>query len=250
MSEDHPAHSPTPDQSPTLNIEVIRERAVEVLMEHFANDVMDLDEFERLLDAVNACSTAVELRELLSKLPPLEKLVPVEKLPPLEPKPATHMMPARGGGPVVVDADRVRDRGFMISLLGGTNRAGRWIPARKTFALGVLGGTTLDFREALLGPGITDLSVLALLSGVEIIVPPEMTVEVDGMALIGGFTHETDEPLRSNPDLPTLRVRGLVVLGNVNVEVRLPGETPRQAKKRRRLEQKGLQPRLMSRPDD
>ena len=230
MSKDYPVQSP--------NIEVIRERAVEVLMEHFSNDVMDLDEFEELLDAANRCSTASELRELLSKLPPLESS-----------EPATDMMPARGGGPVVVDADRVRDHGFMISVLGGTKRAGRWIPARKTFALGVLGGISLDFREALLGPGITDLSVLATLSGVEIIVPPEMTVEVDGMALCGSFDHETDEPLRSDPDLPTLRVRGLVVLGEVNVEVRLPGETPRQAKKRHRLERKGLQPRPMSGPE-
>ncbi len=230
MSEENPVQSP--------NIEVIRERAVEVLMEHFSNDVMDLDEFEGLLDAVNGCSTASELRDLLSKLPPVESSEPV-----------TNVVPARGGEPVVVDADRVRDHGFMISVLGGSNRAGRWIPPRKTFALGVLGGTSLDFREALLGPGITDVNVLALLSGVEIIVPPEMTVEVDGMAVCGGFSHETDEPLRSNPDLPTLRIRGLVVLGNVNVEVRLPGETPRQAKKRRRLERKGLQPRLMSGPE-
>jgi hypothetical protein len=230
MSEDHPVQSP--------NIEVIREQAVEVLMEHFSNDVMDLDEFEGLLDAVNGCATAAELRELLSKLPPLEPS-----------KPATDMMPARGGESVVVDADRVRNHGFMISVLAGSKRVGRWIPARRTFALGVLGGITLDFREALLGPGLTDLNVLATLSGVEIIVPPQMTVEVDGMALCGSFDHETDEPLRSNPDLPTLRVRGLVVLGSVTVEVRLPGETPRQAKKRRRLEQKGLQPRLMSGPE-
>ena len=233
MSEDHPVQSP--------DIEVIREQAVEVLMEHFSNDVMDLDEFEGLLDAVNGCSTAAELRELLSKLPSLSPLGPL--------KPATDMMPARGGESVVVDADRVRNHGFMISVLAGSKRVGRWIPARRTFALGVLGGITLDFREALLGPGMTDLNVLATLSGVEIIVPPEMTVEVDGMALVGSFAHETDEPLRSNPDLPTLRVRGLVILGSVTVEVRLLGETPRQAKKRRRLEQKGLQPRLMSGPE-
>ena len=138
MSKDHPVQS--------SNIEVIRERAVEVLMEHFSNDVMDLDEFEGLLDAVNGCSTASELRELLSKLPPVESS-----------EPATDMMPARGGEPVVVDADRVRDHGFMISVLAGSKRVGRWIPARRTFALGVLGGITLDFREALLGPGITEL---------------------------------------------------------------------------------------------
>jgi len=229
MSEDYPVRS--------SNIEVIRERAVDVLMEHFANDVMVVEEFEGLLDAVNGCSTTGELRELLSKLPPLESS-----------KPATDMIPAQGGRTVVVDADRVRDHGFLISVLGGTNRAGRWIPARKNLALGFLGGVALDFREALLGPGVTDLNVFAFLGGIEIIVPPEMAVEVDGIALLGGFEHQTDTPLRSNPDLPALRIRGLAFLGGVSVEVRLPGETSRQAKKRRRLERKGELPRLSGPP--
>lgn len=143
----------------------------------------------------------------------------------------------------------MRRHGFLISTLGGTNRAGRWIPAQSSFALGVLGGISLDFREALLGSGITDVNVLAVLGSVQIIVPPGMAVEVDGMAVLGAFEHQTDAPLRSNPDLPTLRIRGLVVLGGVQVEVRLPGETNREAKKRRRLEQKGLRPRLGSAPE-
>jgi hypothetical protein len=174
MSDDYPIQRPAqgsvpePDLGPA--IETVRERAVEVLMEHFSNDVMSLEEFEGLLDAVNRCSTTGELREILRTLPPLESS-----------KPATDMIPAQGGAPVVVDADRVRDRGFLISVLGGTNRSGRWIPARSNFAIGVLGG-------------------------VEIIIPPEMTVEVDGMAPLGGFDHQTDTPLRSNPDVRTLRV--------------------------------------------
>ena len=230
MSDDYPIRP--------ANMDAAREQAVEVLTEHFSRNVMDMDEFEGLLDSVNRCSTTSELRELLSKLPPLGSL-----------KSATDLMPAPGGLPVVVDADRVRPRGFLLGVLSGTTRAGRWIPARKTFALGVLGGISLDFREAVLGAGVTDVNMLAVLGGVEIIVPPEMAVEVDGMAVLGGFEYHTDAPLRSNPDLPTLRVRGLAFLGGVNVEVRLPGETARQAKKRRRLERKGLQPKLMSGPE-
>ena len=76
-----------------------------------------------------------------------------------------------------------------------------------------------------------------------------MDVDVNGIALLGGFEHETDTPLRNNPDSPTLRIRGLALLGGVTVEVRLPGETPRQARRRRRLERKGAQPRLMSGPE-
>ena len=227
MSDDYPIRP--------ANMEAAREQAVEVLMEQFSRNVMELDEFEGLLDAVNRCSTTSELRELLSKLPPLESL-----------KPATDLMPAPGGPPVVVDADRVRPHGFVLSVLGGTTRAGRWIPARKTFALGVLGGISLDLREAVLGAGVTDINVLAVLGGVEIIVPPEMAVEVDGMAVLGGFEYQTDSPLRTDPNLPTLRVRGLAVLGGVHVEVRLPGETTTDAKKRRRLERKDARRRLRS----
>lgn len=42
-----------------------------MLMEHFSRNVMDMDEFEGLLDSVNSCSTTSELLELLSKLPTL-----------------------------------------------------------------------------------------------------------------------------------------------------------------------------------
>ena len=217
MSDDYPIRP--------ANMDAAREQAVEVLTEHFSRNVMDMDEFEGLLDSVNRCSTTSELRELLSKLPPLESL-----------KSATDLMSAPGGPPVVVDADRVRPRGFLLSVLSGTTRAGRWIPARKSFALGVLGGISLDFREAVLGAGVTDVNVLAVLGGVEIIVPPEMAVEVDGMAVLGGFEYQTNAPPRTDPNPPILRVRGLAVLAGVNVEVRLPGETSRDAKKRRRLE--------------
>lgn len=224
MSDDYPIRP--------ANMDAAREQAVEVLTEHFSRNVMDVDEFEGLLDSVNRCSTTSELRELLSKLPPLESL-----------KSATDLMSAPGGPPVVVDADRVRPRGFLLSVLSGTTRAGRWIPARKSFALGVLGGISLDFREAVLGAGVTDVNMLAVLGGVEIIVPPEMAVEVDGMAVLGGFEYQTNAPPRTDPNPPILRVRGLAVLAGVNVEVRLPGETSRDAKKRRRLERTGVRRR-------
>jgi hypothetical protein len=225
MSDDYPIRP--------ANMDAAREQAVEVLMEHFSRNVMDMDEFEGLLDSVNRCSTTSELRELLSKLPPLESL-----------RSATDLMPAPGGPPVVVDADRVRPRGFLLSVLSGTTRAGRWIPARKSFALGVLGGISLDFRETVLGAGVTDVNVLAVLGSVEIIVPPEMAVEVDGMAVLGGFEYQTNAPPRTDPNPPILRVRGLAVLAGVNVEVRLPGETSTDAKKRRRLERTGARRRL------
>ena len=215
-------------------LEVARQRVVDTLMEHFANDVLDMAEFEQRLDVANQSASEAELNDLLADLPATQL-----------PVPAGSVAPARGGTPVMVSADRVKERAYSVSCMGGTNRTGRWVPARSNFAIGVMGGFSLDFREAMLGPGVTDVNVFVLMGGGEIIVPPEMEVEVSGFAFMGGFDHETDEPLRPNPDRPTLRIKGFAMMGGVGVEVRLPGETAREAKKRRRRERKGLQPRLL-----
>ncbi len=220
-------------------VEAARQRAVDTLMEHFANDVLDLTEFERRLDVANQAPTEAELNELLADLPATDP-----------PVPAPSVVPARGGTPVMVSADRVKERGYMVSVMGGNSRTGRWVPARSNFAVGVMGGFSLDFREAMLGPGVTEVNVFVLMGGGEIIVPPEMAVEVSGFAIMGGFEHETDEPLWTEPDRPVLRIRGFAMCGGVGVAVRLPGETGRQAKKRRRLEKKGLQPRLAPPKED
>ena len=214
-------------------LEVARQRAVDTLMEHFANDVLDMAEFEKRLDVANQSATEAELEDLLADLPSTALRVP-----------PGSVVPARGGAPVMVSADRVKERAFMVSCMGGNSRVGRWVPARSNFAIGVMGGFSLDFREAMLGPGPTDVNVFVLMGGGEIIVPPEMEVEVSGFAFMGGFEYETDVPLQTNPDRPVLRIKGFAMMGGVGVEVRLPGETAREAKNRRRLERKGLQLRL------
>lgn len=206
-----------------------RQQVVEDLMEHFANDVLDLAEFERRLDVANSSSTLEELNGVLTDLPTSTALMRSAKL-----------TPARGGSAVLVASEDVRAHSLMIAVCGGTSRKGRWVPARRNTAVGVMGSVQLDFREAMLGPGVTEVAVFACLGGVEIIVPPEMAVEVDGIAIMGGFDNETDTVLNRDPDQPLLRVKGLVVLGGAEIAVRLPGESARDAKKRKRLERREL----------
>ena len=50
-------------------LEVARQRAVDTLMEHFANDVLDMAEFEQRLDVANQSATEEELNDLLADLP-------------------------------------------------------------------------------------------------------------------------------------------------------------------------------------
>ena len=211
-----------------------RQKAIDALCEHFANDALSVEEFEGRVDRAHKAESTEELKRLLADLP-------------------TGDLPVRtGGGPSTaierieasVPSTRVKERGFMVAVLGGVERKGRWIPARQNYAVSLLGGVVLDFREALLPPGETEVWVFTKLGGAEIIVPPGLAVDSDGIAILGGFEHRQDAVFDGDAEAPRLRIRGLAILGGVEVAVRHPGETERDAKRRRRFEKKEARRRL------
>ena len=94
-----------------------------------------------------------------------------------------------------------------------------------------MGGAELDFREAVFATREVRVHVVAVMGGIEVVVPPGVRVEWAGVALMGGVsTPERMEP--DTPDGPVVRISGLVLMGGVEVAERLRGETKRQAKKR------------------
>lgn len=201
-----------------------RQEAIDALMEHFANDVLTVEEFERRVSAAHKAESLEDLRKLLTDLPSKE-------LPALREDPEHPLQPRVEPQ---VPASRVKERGFMVAALSGFSRKGRWIPARKTYSFAVMGGLELDFREALLPPGETEVWIFSLMGGAEIIVPPGLRVESDGVAILGGFEHRVDEEVQHDPTSPVLRIRGFAMMGGVEVTLRYPGESAREAKRRRR----------------
>lgn len=98
-----------------------------------------------------------------------------------------------------------------------------------------MGGAGLDFREALLPPGETEITIIAIMGGAEIIVPPGMRVDCQGIAIMGGFDH-MDEAVNLDPSAPVLKITGFALMGGVEIQVRAPGESAKDAKLRRREE--------------
>jgi hypothetical protein len=207
-----------------------RQQAIDALCEHFANDALSVEEFERRVDLAHKAETADDLKKLLTDLPTGD--LPIRKEDAASPLPA-RVQPS-------VPASRVKERGFMVAVLGGMERKGRWIPARQNFAFSVMGGMTLDFREALLPPGETEVWIFTIMGGADVIVPPGLTVESDGVAILGGFEHREDVEVAPDPESPILRLRGVALMGGVDVTVRYPGETSREAKRRRRFARKEM----------
>ena len=61
-------------------------------------------------------------------------------------------------------------------------------------------------------------------------------MESNGFALMGGFESVDQTP--ANADAPLIKINGFVCMGGVDITVRLPGETGREARKRLKEERK------------
>lgn len=205
-----------------LTLREKREQTVTRLVEHFAQDRLTLEEFERRVDVAQRARDPGELAALLQDL---QAHVPAA--------PPAHQPAPRTAAPPVVR----QEHGLVVSIMGGVERRGAWRPAANTFVLALMGGSELDFRDVVLPPGPTEVFILAFMGGAEVIVPPGLAVEASGLAIMGGFTHSTP-PAVPDPNAPLLRVSGLAVMGGVDVTVRLPGETAKDAKRRVQAERR------------
>ena len=200
-----------------------RQKAIDVLSESFARDEMDVEEFEQRVDLVERAESMEQLRAILADLP--APSVPVKREVAVRP---------------TLPADRIRDHSVIVGIMGGGTRSGSWTPARNNWAVGVMGGCELDFRDARLGPGVTEVRVLAIMGGVDIIAPPDVQVESSGVGFMGGFDHKPTLTSTTDPEAPVIRVTGLALMGGVGITVRYPGETARDARLRLKAQRKAL----------
>lgn len=123
-----------------------------------------------------------------------------------------------GRAPLPAHLEGPEDRETVLALLSGVQRKGAWEPAEHVRVFAVMGGAELDFREAVLVEGVTELWIFAFWGGAQVIVPRDIHVETRGVGIMGGFS-ELDHRA-AEADAPTLRIRGWAVMGGVEVKLK------------------------------
>ncbi len=217
--------APPPPKGALVAVRDRREEVIAQLTAEFARDTFDVDELERRLDLAHRAEDVASLDVLTVDLGVAGGA------------PATALAPR----PAATTAlDRWPKTRSLFAIFGGLEKSGAWTCPRKLRAVVMCGGGTLDFREAELAPGETELLIITLMGGFEVIVPPWLAVECDASAIMGGFDHVQRAPTNPDPDRPILRITGLAVMGGVSIETRLPGESSRDARRRAKREAKAL----------
>ncbi len=207
-----------------------REQVIAILTDRFAQDLIDVEELDARLDRAQTALTVAELDALVVDL-----TAPGEVSP-------TALAPRTDLAIVRDTPDRPAQKGIWC-VMSGVNRRGRWLVPKKMNIRCIMGGGRLDFREADFAPGVTELHVLAIMGGLEIIVPPGLAIDVDASAFMGGFEERHRAPSSPDPGRALLRITGFAMMGGVEISTMLPGESDRQARTREKRERKALRER-------
>lgn len=130
--------------------------------------------------------------------------------------------------PVRYATDDSNGSALSVGVMSGMEKLGQWTIAPTHVSIGFWGGTTLDLRDAVFISPQTTITCIAVMGGIEVIVPPEMEVQVTGVGIMGGFGWEKIDQARPrrapHPDAPVVTINGVGFWGGVEVYRRERGE--------------------------
>ncbi len=175
-----------------------REQVLDLLSKHFAAGHIELEDMERRMEIAARAVTASDLESALSGIVRAQPAAPA------------------AGTAVAKSRPRVRRT---VAFLGGHHREGRWTAPLEHKATAVMGGVQLDYRDAVFEGAASELELFVMFGGVQIIVPPDLDVEVDGSAILGGL-HNGAMEIEGTARRPhRLVVHARVIMGGVDVKI-------------------------------
>ncbi len=204
-----------------------RERVAEVLRDALAEGRLDMEEFEERLDATYQARTYGELAPITRDLPVGEVAVPKVDL------------AKKAAGADASWAERIvggeGSSTWGVAVLSGFQRKGRWTAPKRFNCFSFWGGGEIDLREADFADREIEINCVAIMGGMQVIVPPGVEVVVRGIGVMGGFDHR-EEGVPGDPGAPRVIVTGFAFWGGVGVERKLTRAQRHELREERRRE--------------
>jgi hypothetical protein len=189
-----PLWGATPPADPLVEA---RERAIRLLTDGFAYDVISVDEFEWRLGQLGQADSPRAIDALVADLG------------------------TAGQPPAVRGASSgvALPEGRILGVMSATRREGPWRVPQRLRVNAVMSEIRIDLRYAVLPPGCT-IDVSAVMANVQFIVPPGMVVDFD----VGSFMATTRNDVRAQRLdgylHPHVRINGSAVMAEVRVRVK------------------------------
>lgn len=216
----------TPDPKQLRASDNDRERYAQLLHTAMGEGRITMNELEERLGTVYAAKTVGELEPVVADLPQAGTPAAV---PSAQPAPAGANLPERriGGTPGST---------MSVAIMAGTERKGSWVVPPQHTSFAFWGGVEIDLRKARFAEAHSTITAIAVMGGIDIIVPDDIHVEVTGIGIMGGFDSRTRNGADEDaalPGAPRVRVNGFAFWGGVEVK-RVPAD-PDKANKHKQL---------------
>jgi hypothetical protein len=209
-----------------------RDVTLRALGDHAAVGRLTLDELEERSGQVLAAKTRGELAALTSDLP------------------VEGAQGSRSASAPARDAQPKRPVRWMVAIMGGSHRRGRFRAVGSINAVAIMGGDEIDLREAEIEGGELTLNLVAIMGGANIYVPDSVDLEVGGFSLMGGH-EEVGREIRPRPGAPAVRIRVYNLMGGATI-YRLPpqarGRSLKEARHLAKQAERGTLPAPDERP--
>jgi hypothetical protein len=206
-----------------------RDATLRTLGDHAAVGRLTLDELEQRSGQALAAKTRGELATLTSDLPS-EAGLPGAGLAGAGAAPARPRKPVR----------------WMVAIMGGSHRRGRFRAVGSINAVAIMGGDEIDLRDAEIEGGELTLNLIAVMGGANIYVPDSVETEIGGFSLLGGH-EEVGSQRAPRPGAPVVRIKMYNLMGGATV-YRLPpqarGKSLHDARRLAKLADRGELPAL------
>lgn len=210
---------PSGDALPALRAsDAEREQAAEVLRIAASEGRLEVDELDDRLGSVYSVRTRSELERLIADVSP-ERLSEGRAI----------ASPVPKGGGLTVKEGPGGSR-WVISVMGGHDKRGRWRVAPRCTVTSVMGGSSIDLNDAELADRVTQINVYSFMGGSEIRVPHGVNVQVSEFAFMGGNDVQIGDEVAPAGG-PTIHIRLVAVMG---------GSSVRRGRKLSRRERKEL----------
>ena len=109
-----------------------------------------------------------------------------------------------------------KDRIDTVALFGGTKLAVTSQDFKGGQATAIFGGVEIDLRGSKLSGGMATLHATALFGGVDIRVPDNWQIHMEGTPLFGSLESKCKAP--ESPDAPRLIIKGSAIFGGVEAK--------------------------------
>ncbi|MFF9115393.1 DUF1707 domain-containing protein [Streptomyces massasporeus] len=217
----------TDDAVPDLRAsDADREQVAGILRDALAEGRLDMEEFEERLDATYKARTYGELAPITRDLPAAGVTVPAVSL---------TKDPAAGADWSGRITGGEGTSTWAVAVMSGFQRKGHWTMPRRFTCFAFWGGGEIDLREANFADREVEINAIAIMGGVDVIVPPGVEVVVRGIGIMGGFD-QREEGVPGEPGAPRVIVTGFALWGGVGVQRKLTRAEKLRIREERRQE--------------